>query len=75
IFDDPQYAARENIKRVADPRIGELAVPNVVPRLTGTPGAVDWLGQSLGQSNALIYGELLGLSEAEQRALSEEGVI
>ncbi|MEM1091386.1 MAG: CoA transferase [Pseudomonadota bacterium] len=75
IFDDPQYAARENIKRVADPRIGELAVPNVVPRLTRTPGAVDWLGQSLGQSNALIYGELLGLSEAEQRALSEEGVI
>ena len=45
IFDDPQYAARENILRVDDPRVGEVAVPNVVPRLTDTPGAVRWLGR------------------------------
>ena len=44
IFEDPQYAARENIVRVQDARAGEIAVPNVVPRLTGTPGSVDTLG-------------------------------
>ena len=51
IFADPQYAARENIARVADPRFapGEtLAVANVVPRLNGTPGGIDHLGPPLG---------------------------
>src|SRR3546814_12465163 len=46
IFEDPHYAARENIVRVRSARAGEIAVPNVVPRLTGTPGSVEWLGRS-----------------------------
>ena len=75
IFEDPHYAARDNIVRVKDPRIGDLAVPNVVPRLTGTPGHVDTLGPSLGQHNAEVYGELLGMSEADLKALEQEGVI
>jgi len=75
IFENPQYAARDNIRRVCDPRIGELAVPNVVPRLTGTPGGIDWLGQSVGQSNREIYGGLLGLSDADLAELEAEGVI
>ncbi len=44
IFEDSHYAARGNILRVQDPRIGEIAIPNVVPTLMGTPGAVHWLG-------------------------------
>ncbi len=75
IFNDPQYAARENIKRMQDPRVGEVAVPNVVPRLTETPGAVDWLGQSVGQSNDEIYGELLGLSEEQRAQLRDQNII
>ncbi|MFK7958839.1 MAG: CaiB/BaiF CoA transferase family protein [Lysobacterales bacterium] len=75
IFDDPQYAARENICRVTDPRVGELAVPNVVPRLTETPGAVDWLGQSLGQSNQEIYKELLGMTDQDLETLQQAGAI
>ena len=75
IFRDPHYAARGNIARVKDPRVGDLAVPNVVPRLTGTPGGVDTLGPPLGQHNAEIYGGLLGLTKAELAALEEEGVI
>jgi crotonobetainyl-CoA:carnitine CoA-transferase CaiB-like acyl-CoA transferase len=75
IFQDPHYAARGNIARVKDPRIGDLAVPNVVPRLTGTPGNVDTLGPALGAHNAEIYGGLLGMTKAELAALEEEGVI
>ncbi len=75
IFADPQYAARENILRVADPRVGELAIPNVVPRLTETPGAVDWLGQSLGQSNDEIYQGLLGLTAEDIAQYQRDGVI
>ena len=44
IFENEQYAARDNIARIEDERVGELAVPNVVPRLTETPGGIEWLG-------------------------------
>ncbi len=75
IFQDPHYAARGNIARVTDPRIGDLAVPNVVPRLTATPGHVDTLGPALGAHNAEIYGGLLRMTKAELAALEKEGVI
>jgi succinyl-CoA:(S)-malate CoA-transferase subunit B len=75
IFDDPQYRARENILRFKDERIGDLAIPNVVPRLTGTPGKVKWLGSGLGEHNKEIYGGLLGLSDKRINELVEKGVI
>jgi crotonobetainyl-CoA:carnitine CoA-transferase CaiB-like acyl-CoA transferase len=75
IFQNPQYAARENILKFIDPRVGALAIPNVVPRLTKTPGAVEWLGPGIGEHNAEIYGELLGLSEEEIAAARNAGAI
>jgi len=75
IFEDPQYKARENILILEDERAGEIAVPNVVPRLSETPGGIDWLGSALGAHNWEIFGELLGLSEERTAELSEKGVI
>jgi crotonobetainyl-CoA:carnitine CoA-transferase CaiB-like acyl-CoA transferase len=75
IFEDPQYAARENYKEVKDPRIGALKVPNVVPRLTETPGGIEHLGPSLGDSNDEVYSRLLGLSPDEIAALKQKQVI
>lgn len=75
IFDDPQYAARENILRVDDPRVGEVAVPNVVPRLTDTPGAVRWLGRPTSADSDDILATLLGRSAADIAALREKGVV
>ncbi|HYZ34516.1 MAG TPA: CoA transferase [Crenalkalicoccus sp.] len=61
IFEDPHYAARGNIAHVFEPRLGRtLAVPAPVPRLTGTPGAIRWLGPSLGAQAAEILSEWLG---------------
>jgi succinyl-CoA:(S)-malate CoA-transferase subunit B len=65
IFEDPQYKARENIAWVKDERVGELAVPNVVPRLSETPGRVKWLGPSQGAHADHVYKERLGLDDAE----------
>ena len=76
IFDDPQYQARGNIAHISDPRFeGTLAVPNVVPRLTATPGAITSLGPSLGEHNDEIFRGLLGLGEAELLALKAKGVV
>lgn len=75
IFEDPHYAARDNIDFVEDERIGKLAFPNVVPRLSATPGGIDRLGPSLGEGIEDIYGTLLGLGAEEIARLREKGVI
>lgn len=75
IFEDPQYRARENIVMMDDARAGRIAVPNVVPRLTETPGGIDHLGPALGADNDAIWGTLMGLSAERRAALAAEGVI
>jgi crotonobetainyl-CoA:carnitine CoA-transferase CaiB-like acyl-CoA transferase len=75
IFSDPQYKARDNIVFFKDPRVGEIAMPNVCPRLSDTPGAIEWLGPALGEHNADVYKTLLGMSDREIAALQDEGVI
>jgi crotonobetainyl-CoA:carnitine CoA-transferase CaiB-like acyl-CoA transferase len=74
IFEDPQYRARENIQMTAS-RIGTVAVPGVVPRLSATPGEIRWLGEGLGAQNQAILEGLLGLDGQEIKALREQGVI
>jgi crotonobetainyl-CoA:carnitine CoA-transferase CaiB-like acyl-CoA transferase len=74
IFEDPQYRARGNI-RTFDSRIGELAVPDVIPRLSQTPGEIQWLGEGLGTRNDEIFANVLGLDEAEIARLRADGVI
>lgn len=75
IAEDPHYAARNNIARVPDEELGEVAMPAVVPRLEGTPGRIVHAGEAIGAHNAEVYGGLLGKSEAERAALAEAGVI
>ncbi|MFZ0848027.1 MAG: CoA transferase [Hyphomicrobiaceae bacterium] len=75
IFEDPQYKARENIMFFKDPRIGEIAMPNVCPRLSDTPGTIEWLGPALGEHNDEIYKGLLGMSDRELGVLRYKGVI
>jgi crotonobetainyl-CoA:carnitine CoA-transferase CaiB-like acyl-CoA transferase len=75
IFEDPQYKARENIAWIEDPRVGVLAIPNLVPRLSETPGRINWLGPSMGEHNDEVYRDWLGLDEAEMARLREERVI
>ena len=74
IFEDPQYRARGNIRTV-DSRIGDLAVPEVVPRLSATPGEIRWLGEGLGAHNDEVLRDVLGLDEGEIGKLREQGVI
>ncbi|MET1001360.1 MAG: CoA transferase [Acidimicrobiia bacterium] len=75
IFDDPHYAARGNVAARHDERVGDLSVPNVVPRLTATPGRIDWLGPALGAHTNAVLHDLLGLSPEEIDRLRDEGVI
>jgi crotonobetainyl-CoA:carnitine CoA-transferase CaiB-like acyl-CoA transferase len=72
---DPHVAARGNIVNVVDPRIGAMAMPAVVPRLSETPGAVRWSGPRLGEDTDSVLAELLGYSAARIAELHGAGVV
>jgi len=75
IFEDPQYEARESICEVEDPELGTICMQNVFPKMSRTPGKIEFPGLALGEHNAEIYGERLGLSAEELERLREIGVI
>lgn len=75
IAEDPHFAARGNLLRLVDELVGEVVIPNVLPRLSETPGRITSLGPALGADNDAIYGDLLGLGEEERAALKDAKVI
>ncbi|WP_435068966.1 CaiB/BaiF CoA transferase family protein [Haloplanus sp. C73] len=75
IFEDEQYAARNDIVEVDDPELGSLKTAAPVPRFSRTPGAVDHAGPRHGQHNGEVFRDELGLDEEAYDRLREEGVI
>ncbi len=75
MFEDPHFAARQAIVRVAHSTFGELAMQNVFPQLSETPGRVRWPGPELGEHNDEIYRGLLGLDDEELLKLRDEKVV
>jgi len=75
MFADPHFAARQAIVRLPHPDFGELAMQNVFPKLSASPGAVRAVGPALGADNDGIYRGLLGLGDDELDRLSKAGVI
>ena len=73
---DPHYAARQALVDLASKRWGTVKMPNVAPKLSGTPGEVRWAGpEALGEHTDDVLGDLLGLDEAARTALRENGII
>jgi formyl-CoA transferase len=76
IFEDEHYRAREMLVRHEDPEFGEYVGPGIVPKLSETPGKVRWSATwEEGSHNREVYGDLLGLAEAQIAALKEDGVL
>ncbi|MEX0729387.1 MAG: CaiB/BaiF CoA-transferase family protein [Aquisalimonadaceae bacterium] len=75
IFSDPHYSARGMLAMPEDPVLGPVAMADVVPRLSRTPGAVRWPGREIGEDTAAVLADELGLSAAEIEALSAAEVI
>jgi formyl-CoA transferase len=73
---DPHFQARQAIIEVETERFGKLKMQNVVPKLSSTPGGVRSPAPSVvGQHNAEIYRDLLGLTIAEMETLKAAGAI
>jgi crotonobetainyl-CoA:carnitine CoA-transferase CaiB-like acyl-CoA transferase len=72
---DPHFAAREALVKIAHPEFRNLVMQNVFPKLSATPGKVNWAGQPMGAHNHDIYRELLNLSDDDIAGLQSEGII
>lgn len=71
---DPQLAALGTVLRAADPDLGEVAMQNVLFRLSETPGAVRWTGRAHGADTSDLLSEL-GYSLDDIASLRSEGVV
>ncbi|AIY49621.2 acyl-CoA transferase/carnitine dehydratase [Mycolicibacterium fortuitum subsp. acetamidolyticum] len=72
---DEQLRHREVFVSVADDELGAMTVQAPVPRFSGQSGKVDTLGPRLGEHNAEVYHELLGLTDEEIGRLRADGVL
>ncbi|MFQ5627081.1 MAG: CaiB/BaiF CoA transferase family protein, partial [Methyloligellaceae bacterium] len=75
IFADPHVKARGTLVEVADVTGNPVTMPNVVPRLSESPGKVTSAGPELGDATARILRELCGLDAGEIARLREKGVV
>ena len=74
-FDDPHYQARGLFEHVAVPNQDQpLAIPAILPKLTGTPGSTEWPGGEVGShTDELLQG--LGLDAERIAYLKEHGIV
>jgi formyl-CoA transferase len=72
---DPHYRARHAIIEVESGEYENLRMQNVFPRLSKTPGRVNWAGPEIGQHNDEVYGGLLGYDAERITALQADSVI
>ena len=75
IFADPHVAARETIVERADWTGNPVHIPNVVPRLSETPGQVDTPGPLLGDATERVLVNLAGIASDEIEQLRKSGTI
>ncbi|WP_198084953.1 CaiB/BaiF CoA-transferase family protein [Variovorax sp. E3] len=75
IVADPHYEARGTIASVEHPQIGELKMPAVQPRFSGTPSPQIKPAPALGADTDEILRELAGLSVRQIAELRQAGTV
>jgi crotonobetainyl-CoA:carnitine CoA-transferase CaiB-like acyl-CoA transferase len=72
---DPQLKSRDMHLEVEHPRYGAIPTPGIPIKLSETPGKIKSPAPDLGQHNAEVYKEFLGMSEVDVEELKKERVI
>jgi crotonobetainyl-CoA:carnitine CoA-transferase CaiB-like acyl-CoA transferase len=74
IVKDPQYLARDMILPTTLPDGTQVRMPGIAPKMSETPGAIRWVGPTLGEHTRDILGRL-GVQEDELQRLKDQKVI
>lgn len=72
---DEQFRARSMVQEVADPMLGPVLHPGVVPRVDGVAFAPRSTGPAVGADNEAVLRGLLGYDEDRIGRLAAEGVL
>jgi crotonobetainyl-CoA:carnitine CoA-transferase CaiB-like acyl-CoA transferase len=72
---DPHFAAREAVTRVADAKLGDIAMQNVFPRLSVSPGGVRHTGPELGEHTEEVLSNWLDWDKEKIDALRARGTV
>jgi len=79
MLEDAHFKARDAIVRVMHASGGApgetIAMQNVMPKLSETPGEIRRSGPELGEHNDDIYRGILGFDDARMKALKDAGII
>lgn len=75
MLEDVEFRDRGAVVVVEDAELGSLAMPGVIPKLLGNPGAIRWTGPSFGAHTSEVLRELVDLSDEEIDRLYRENVI
>lgn len=74
IVADPHYQARDMLLDATLPGGTPVKMPGIVPKLSDTPGQVNWQGPALGQhTDEVLHG--LGFGEADIQRFRQAGVV
>ncbi len=74
IVADPQYLAREMIRQMTLPDGTPMKFPGIVPKLSDTPGDIDWIGPALGEHTDAVL-RTLGYADADIARMRAAGTI
>lgn len=72
---DPHFLAREMIYKMDVEGLGQLKVPGIVPKLSKTPGSINWAGPKLGEHTEQVLKGELELAEDKYDEWLASGVI
>ena len=72
---DEHFEAREAIAWVDSADFGAIPMQNIVPKLSGTPGSINWSGPALGEHNDEVLGGILGLDAGAVERLRADGIV
>ena len=75
IFADQHYRAREMLMRIPHPKLGEVTMAGVVPKLSRTPGRVVKAGSGIGEDTRDVLVQDLGMSDADVQRLESMGAV
>jgi succinyl-CoA:(S)-malate CoA-transferase subunit A len=75
IFADEHFNARGDLARMPAYGLGEVVVPNVIPKLSATPGRIRNLGPTLGNATAEVLQGLLGLQPEDVQRLRQQRIV